>query len=230
MAARVVGTAMGMTTAQTTADRLRDLATNLAASEDRIAGEVAIAATSAAELRRQYRAADKRRGGPGSADARKYALGSALVLVGIDSGDDTALLGLMAHPKRMARWMQSGASAGAGPMFGDIVRWIFSDPARLTWCRQWGVILQWRRRAALYEQEVRRFIETGPLDPRASWRRKPITIGQAALIDALVGLLGELAPDLANRGAAFEWLRARGGNPTFWREPSLPPHLEEDDE
>ncbi len=221
---------MGMTTAQTTADRLRDLATNLAASEDRIAGEVAIAATSAAELRRQYRAADKRRGGPGSTDARKYALGSALVLVGIDGSDDTALLGLMAHPNRMARWIQTAMAAGAGPMFGDIVRWIFSDPARLAWCQQWGVILQWRRRASLYEQEVRRFIETGPLDPRASWRRKPITIGQAALIEALVGLLGEPVPDLANRGAAFEWVRARGGNSTFWREPSLPPHLEEDDE
>lgn len=210
-------------------DRLRAIAGDLATTEDRIAGELAIVTDSAAELRRQYQAAAKRRGGPGSADARKYALGSTLVMVGLDGVNDTALLGLFAHPEPMAHWISEAIVAGAGPMLGDIVDWIFSDPARLAWCEQWGRILQWRHRKALYTQEVERFLQGGPVDPKASWRRKPISIGQEALVATLCDLLRVPIPDLKNRGAAFEWLRMHGGNPSYWREPSLPPNLEKDD-
>lgn len=219
-----------MDTAAKPSDRLRAIARDLAATDDRIAGEIAIVADSAAELRRQHQAADKRRGGPGSADARKYALGSTLVMVGMDGVDDTALLGLFAHPDRFARWTRAAIAAGAGPMLGDIAHWIFADPDRLAWCSQWGRILQWRRRKALYAQEVARFLETGPVDPDALWRRKPISIGQKALVATLCDLLAVPVPGLKNRGAAFEWLRLHNGNPNYWREPSLPPNLEEDDE
>lgn len=219
-----------MDTAAKPSDRLRAIARDLAATDDRIAGEIAIVADSAAELRRQHQAADKRRGGPGSADARKYALGSTLVMVGMDGVDDTALLGLFAHPDRFARWTRAAIAAGAGPMLGDIAHWIFADPDRLAWCSQWGRILQWRRRKALYTQEVARFLETGPVDPDASWRRKPISIGQQALVATLCDLLAVPVTGLKNRGAAFEWLRLHNGNPNYWREPSLPPNLEEDDE
>lgn len=219
-----------MDTAANPFDRLRAIALDLAATDDRIAGEIAIVADSAAELRRQHQAADKRRGGPGSADARKYALGSTLVMVGMNGVDDTALLGLFAHPDHMARWMRAAMATGAGPMLGDIVRWILLDPDRLAWCSQWGRILQWRRRKALYTQEVERFLKTGPVEPDASWRRKAISTGQAALVATLCDLLRVPVPDLRNRGAAFEWLSLHNGNPNYWREPSLPPNLEEDDE
>lgn len=68
------------------------------------------------------------------------------------------------------------------------------------------------------------------MDPDASWRRKPISIGQEALVATLCDLLRVPVPGLKNRGAAFEWLRLHNGNPNYWREPSLPPNLEEDDE
>lgn len=216
------------TAATTPSDRLQAIADDLAAAEQRIVDTLAIVAESAAELRRQYRAADKRRGGPGSADARKYALGSTLVMVGLDGISDTALLGLFAHPERMARWMTTAIAAGAGPMIGDIISSIFADPTRLAWCDQWGRILQWRRRKALYDQEVERFLKTGPIDPKASWRTQPISIGQAGLVATLCELLAVPGPDLKNRGEAFEWIRLHNGNPTYWREPSLPPNLEDD--
>lgn len=209
-------------------DRLQAIADDFAATEQRIADRLAIVAERAAELRRQYRAADKRRGGPGSADARKYALGSVLVMVGLDGVSDTALLGLFAHPAHMARWIKAATSAGAGPMMGDIIGAIFTDPARLAWCEQWGRILQWRRRKALYDEEVARFLTTGPTDPKASWRTRPISVGQRGLVATLCDLLAVPDPKLKTRGEAFEWLRLHNGNPTFWREPSLPPNLEDD--
>lgn len=208
-------------------DVLRAIARDLALTDGRIADEVAVVADSAAELRRQHLASDKRRGGPGSDDARKYALGSVLTVVGMEGIDDTALLGLFAHPDLMMTWMRAAMAAGAGPMLGDIVRSILADPIRLTWCRQWGRILQWRRLKALYTQEVERFLSTGPIDPHASWRRKPISIGQQALIAKLCELLRVHDPNLKDRGEAFEWLQMHGGNPSYWHEPPLPPNMDE---
>lgn len=219
-----------METARTHPERLRNLARELAAVEEKLGCEIAICTANATELRRQYQALTKRRGGPGSADARKYALGSTLVMVGIDGINDTALLGLFAHPHRMAFWTKQALAAEAGPMLGDIIRWLFADPVRHEWCLQWGRILQWRGRKALYVEEVMGFFDSDRLGPQEPWRRKPMTIGQADLVLTLTTLLEEPAPDLKNRGEAFEWIRECAGNPHYWREPSLPPNLEEDDE
>lgn len=210
-------------------DVLRAIARDLALTDGRIADEVAVVADSAAELRRQHLASDKRRGGPGSNDARKYALGSVLTMVGMDGIDHTALLGLCAHPDLMMNWMRVAMTAGAGPMFGDIVRSVLADPIRLDWCRQWGRILRWRRLKSLYTQEVECFLATGPIDPRASWRRKTISIGQRALIANLCELIGVRDPDLKDRGEAFDWLRMHGGNPKYWQEPPLPREMEKSD-
>ena len=203
------------------------LARSLATTGDRIAAEVAICTTTVAELRRQQHALAKRRGGPGSKDARKYAQGAALVMVGCEDIDDTAMVGLFAHPDRMARWMTIARVAGVGPMLGDVIRWIFEDPAKLAWCAQWGRILQWRYRKPLYDAEVARFERSGKLGEHEPWRRKPVTIGQEGLMQTLADILGEPIPEPKTRGEAFEWIRERAGNPTYWQEPALPPILEE---
>ncbi|WIA57848.1 hypothetical protein N6H05_08660 [Sphingobium sp. WTD-1] len=209
---------------------LHALASALGETEVRVATAVTVCAATVSELKRLHHAAGKRRGGPASADARKYVLGSTLVLAGVGDLDDTALVGLFAHPEHMQRWMRQALNAGAGPQLGDLIRWMFEEPRRLEWCRQWGRILQWRNRQALYVAEVQSFRESGRTGPKEPWRRKPVTIGQEALIAALVELLGEPAPRLSTRGEAFDWISARGGNPIYWREPMLPPNLEEDHE
>lgn len=184
-----------------------------------------ICEASISELRRQHHALTKRRGSGRSADASNYALGAGLTLVGMEGVDDTALVGLMAHADQMLAWLRQARDRGAGPMFGDLVKAVFADPACYSWCRQWGRILQWRRRKALYDAAVTSFMASGKAGPKARWRREEISDDQAALIATLAHILGEALPDLANRGEAFDWIYARGGNPTYWQEPASPPAL-----
>ncbi len=64
-------------------------------TSEKLEAKIAAEARRVQELRRQAHALDRRRGGAGSVDARKYALGSVLVLIGLGDVDDTALLGLL---------------------------------------------------------------------------------------------------------------------------------------
>lgn len=191
----------------------------------KIDAATSICGASISDLRRQHHALTKRRGRGRAADASNYALGAGLVLVGMEGVDDTALVGLMAHPDQMLGWLAQVRRTGAGPMFGDLVKAVFTDQACYAWCLQWGRVLQWRRRKALYDAAVTSFMSSGKAGPKARWRREEITDDQAALITTLAHILGEPLPGLANRGEAFEWIYARGGNPTYWQEPASPPVL-----
>lgn len=186
----------------------------------------AIVAEKVGELRRQHHARPHRRGGSGSADAQKYALGSVLAMLGMagieDTALDTRLLGLLAHPVQMMHWMTWLIEAGVPARLDCLVDAIFADPARAAWCEQWGRILQWRYRAPLYHAAVQSFIDSGRTGPDETWRRKGITDDQANLILTLVDLLDVPAPALATRGEAFDWIHQRGGNPAYWAEPSAP--------
>lgn len=184
-----------------------------------------ICEASISDLRRQHHALTKRRGRGRSADASNYALGAGLALVGMEGVDDTALVGLMAHPDQMLVWIAQVRRTGAGPMFGDLVKAVFTDQACYAWCHQWGRILQWRRRKSLYDAAVTSFMTSGKAGPKARWRREEISDDQAALIATLAHILGEALPDVANRGEAFDWIDVRGGNPTYWQEPASPPVL-----
>ena len=220
------GRSPGMTQPPPSPDGVAALRHALDRLDHRLDREAAIGATSLGELRRQYKAAPRRRGGPGSLEAQGYALGSVLMLVGAGEVDDTALLGLLAHPIRMLRWMAEAVAAGAGPKFGDVVTAVLADPARHGWCGQWGRILQWRRRKPLYDAAVASFLASGRTGEDEAWRALPPTDGQMALATTLAALLGDPVPDLATRGEAFAWIFARGGNPAYWQEPPLPPELE----
>lgn len=178
------------------------------------------------ELRRLNHANPHRRGGLGSVDAQKYALGSVLAMLGVTAIEepnlDTRLLGLLAHPVQMMRWMARLIEVGIPPHLDRLIDAIFADRERAAWCEQWGRILQWRYRAPLYRAAVQSFLDSGRTGPSESWRRRDITEDQANLILTLVGLLDEPAPALTTRGEAFDWIYARGGNPAYWAEPGAP--------
>lgn len=191
-----------------------------------IQAETAIVEERTAELRRQHRAAPYRRSGPGSVDAQKYALGGVLALLGVAAIEeprlDIKLLGLLAHPIQMMRWIMRMIENGAPPRLDALIVAIFSDPNRARWCEQWGRILQWRYRAPLYQAAVVSFLESGRTGAGEPWRRKEMTEDQASLVLTLVDLLGGPSPALATRGEAFDWIHAYGGNPAYWVEPPSP--------
>jgi len=198
-------------------------------TSEKLEAKIAAEARRVQELRRQAHGMDKRRGGAGSVDARKYALGSVLVLIGLGDVDDTALLGLLSQVSQVSQLRDRLHAEYSDGGFADRVKALLADPAIGPWCRQWGCVLQWRQRAPLYHAEVERFLSSGKADPRAAWRKRDITAGQLFLIRTLEDLLGRHFPDSPGapptRGDAFDWIHAHGGNPAYWQEPSLPPSL-----
>lgn len=82
----------------------------------------------------------------------------------------------------------------------------------VSFCRQWGRILEWRYRKPLYDAAVTSFVESGHIGPKKAWRKHDVSDDQAALVAKLCDLLDEPPPRLETKGEAFEWIYARGGN------------------
>ena len=213
----------GMTTTTLLSDAdLLALLSTLDALGDEIQADIEVVEEKLSELRRQAKAASQRRGGPGSRDARKYALGSVLAMVGLETAEPRVLLGLFAHPDLLLRWMIEARFECGPANFGELTARIFADPARVLFCRQWGRILEWRYCKSLYDAAVTSFVGSDHIGPKRTWRNHDVSDDQAALVAKLCDLLGEPLPHLETKGEAFEWIYARGGNPKYWAEPPLP--------
>jgi hypothetical protein len=187
-----------------------------------VCSELVVVDEKIGELRRQARAEPHRRGGRGSRDARKYALGSAMIMADLEQIDPPVLSGLLAHPDLMLRWMVEARLAHGPGSFGDLVCFALADADRFYFCRQWGRIIEWRYRRALYDKTVLSFVNSGRDGPREKWRRYDVTDDQAGLISKLCDILEEPLPEILTRGEAFDWIYKRGGNPEFWAEPETP--------
>ena len=198
-------------------DPARLLAT-LDALHGSISSELTLVEDSIAEQRRQAHAATKRR----KRDAARYALGGTFMALGFDRLDDTMLVGLFAHPDLMLSWLVEAREALGPASFAELVARILADAARAVWCREWGIHLRWARQKQLYDAEVASFIASGRTGPREKWRRDPVTVGQAWLIDLVCELARLQNPALATKGEAFEWLYAAGGDPRFATKPPTP--------
>lgn len=201
---------------------LTTLLNRLLGLERSAASEMALIEETLPELRRQARAKPQRRGGKGSTDAEKYRLGSILTLLGFDGADDLTLLGFLACGDRALQWLAE-TRIEHGPMsFADAVKLALSDAVRADWCRRWG---EYRRRVykkAVYDASVTAFIESGKVGPKERWRRDEVTADQAGLIEDICETSSLPVPRLVNRGEAFEWIYAHGGNPTYWEMPAEP--------
>lgn len=183
-----------------------------------ISSELTLVEDSIAEQRRQAHAATKRR----KRDAARYVLGGTFMALGFDRLDDTMLVGLFAHPDLMLRWLVEAREARGPASFADLIARILADPVRSAWCREWGVYLRWDRQKQLYDAEVASFIASGRTGPKERWRRDPVTVGQAWLIELVCELAQMPNPALATKGEAFEWLYAAGGDPRFATKPATP--------
>lgn len=187
-----------------------------------VSADISLVEDKLPELRRLAKAESERRGGAGSRDANKYALGSVLVMHGLEHVGDTALLGLFAHSDLLLCWMIEARRAGGPQSFGALIERIFADPERHAFCRQWGRILQWRYRKPLYDGAVTSFIESGRTGRKEKWRQHDASDDQLALIAKLCDLLNEPMPKRMKKGEAFDWIHERGGNPAYWAEPEIP--------
>ncbi|RYY23283.1 MAG: hypothetical protein EOP62_20715 [Sphingomonadales bacterium] len=201
---------------------LAALLSMLDALDGEIQADIEVVEEKLSELRRQAKAASQRRSGAGSRDAHKYALGSVLAMVGLETVEPRVLLGLFAHPDLLLRWMIEARSACGSANFGELIARIFADPARVSFCRQWGRILEWRYRKPLYDAAVTSFVESGHIGLKKVWRKHDVSDDQTALVAKLCDLLDEPLPHLETKGEAFEWIYARGGNPQYWAEPPIP--------
>ncbi len=194
--------------------RLADLDARLTSAQD-------IATAKVGELRRQARARPHRRSGAGSADSRKYAIGGAVVLLAGEV-DATTFLGLLAQTDMMLTWLAEERLAHGSRPFGTLLAAVLADPRKAGWCRRWGAIITWSHRKALYDASVTRFEASGRAGPHERWRARDVTNDQAELVETLCTVLGKPVPVLADRGAAYEWIKEHGGNPAYWEPPPHP--------
>lgn len=181
------------------------------------------------ELRRQARARPHRRGGNGSADARKYAIGGAVMML-VGDIDPAMLVGLLAQTDVMLKWLARERLAHGPRSFNQLLGAIFADPRKAQWCERWGRLIIWSNRKALYDANVARFEQSGKAGPDAAWRRKTVTNDQDALVELLCGLLNLAKPVLDCRGAAYEWIKRHGGDPANWAPPAHPNQWSDDDD
>ncbi|MGH6694785.1 MAG: hypothetical protein ACREBX_05805 [Sphingopyxis sp.] len=65
-------------------------------------------------------------------------------------------------------------------------------------------------------------MESNHIGPNEAWRKQDVSDDQTGLVAKLCDLLGEKPPRLETKGEAFEWIYARGGNPQYWTEPTIP--------
>lgn len=201
---------------------LAALLSTLDALDMQINADISLAEDKLPELRRLAKAEPERRGGAGSRDANKYALGSVLVMLGFEHVGDTVLLGLFAHPDLLLRWMAEVRQSGGPQSFDALIGRLLADPDRSAFCRQWGRILQWRYRKPVYDAAVTSFIESGRTGLKEKWRKHDASDDQMSLIAKLCDLLEEPPPNLRTKGEAFDWIHERGGNPEYWAEPAIP--------
>ncbi len=208
---------------------LDTLLRQLEALDARITSEADIAQAKLGELRRQARARPYRRGGTGSVDTRKYAIGGAVVMLAGEV-DATALLGLFSQTDMMLRWMAEARLARGPQPFGTLLGAILDDPRKAAWCRRWGGLIEWAHRKVLYDASVRSFEASGRTGPNERWRRHPVSDDQADLVETLCRILDKPVPALADKGAAYKWIKDHGGNPAHWAPPPHPDSWSDDDE
>ncbi|MXP41879.1 hypothetical protein GRI75_09520 [Altererythrobacter soli] len=173
------------------------------------------------DLRREVHQYGKRRCDiEASRDNLKYHLGFAFEANEALNVDSLALTGLLSLPWE-AFVACLGDDAPRPERLIDGLSLALLEPEVLEWARAQGVWLQWTRLEAIYREEVEDFRKSDAFH-RSGWRRKGITRPQRYLIGEIHRILGVPVPDLANRGQAYEFIAANGGNPRFLVKPPLP--------
>lgn len=203
-----------------------DTANALRAVEARASKNEKSAQSELSEIRRADRAGRNLRTKRQQEDYKKYVLGGVLARAGLADIDPTALAGLLRNPETFGKWLaeaarrlRTGESSAAIHMFID-------KPEILAWVRAWGHDTEYRSRAGQYEAAVKGFDEHDAISSKR-WRAAQVTADQLAIAGHICEVDGISMPSFRNRGAAFDWIRAQGGDTRYRRDRPLPPTWEE---
>ncbi len=147
-----------------------------------------------------------------------FAHGSVAEKGGYVGQDDLALLGLEHHGPLYALWIAISAGEVAGGR-GAYLAHIFSCPRRLAWCRSEGSRIAWHWGKALRADQTAEFEARERAGTLGSWRKLPVSEKQHYLIALICSRRDIEAPVRLRRGTAYNWIKANGGHPDFWRPP-----------
>jgi hypothetical protein len=151
-----------------------------------------------------------------------HAFGAIAEREGYTDLDDLAISGAEHHGQLYAYWMALAATECLASSRGELLRYIFSDPGRLDWCRKEGARLAWEFVKSAREEETalfRKRQETGS----KHWRKEPMTARQYYLI-TLISVRGDIPlPEGLRCGPAHDWIALNGAHPNFWVAPERPP-------
>jgi hypothetical protein len=152
-----------------------------------------------------------------------FAHGSNAEVGGYLDLDQYAVRGLQANGLLYAYWMAQAALLSEGATLADLLRCIFSDPARFDYCVKLGLVISWHFARDARAAETADFLSRDAQDVRRRWRKRSATEMQRYDIDLIEKRLGIKAPENMRRGAAHDWIAEKGGHPDFWAEPERPP-------
>ncbi len=174
------------------------------------------------ELVREAETYLHRRAAHSERDRGCYRVGAALEPYGGHLLDDVALAGLDHLGAFGLLLLVRVALANPGRSLSELLGLLFASESGRE-IRAWGVWSRcvWLRN--LYVEETVNFLLTKKgQDPAQRWRKETITARQQHLLRELSRTLELGDPNLRDRGEAFDWIKALGGNPRFRGRPPMP--------
>jgi len=173
-------------------------------------------------LIREAETAEKRRAARNVRDGKVYALGAGFEPVDALDLDPVAITGFLSLKGDGLLLLVRLALQHPDEQIAVLLARLFRSSAGQA-VRAHGVWVRWSWLKALYDAECEYyhtlFAGNGR---RLAKAEQPTTRRQRYLVDQLCLYLQVARPNLADRGAAYEWIKEHGGKPRFQQEPPRP--------
>lgn len=203
-------------------DVLRSIAAELLSNVEQQSTAIECRHAELAALIREAEAAELRRAAYKLRDGKCYELGAAFEPPGALDTDPLAVTGFLALDATAVLLLARLALEKPDQSVAELLARLFRSSAGQQ-IRALGVWVRWNWLKELYQDECERY---HALFRRNGERRvgasKPTTRRQRYMVEQICAFLQMVQPDIADRGAAYEWIKKHGGNPRFQEGPRRP--------